>query len=467
MEIDITSPQAAFEAHINPKENKRILFSGPFGIGKTYFLDKFFEKRSEYFVVKISPINYVLGSNADVFELLKYDVLYEILCKEKMVIDDELSPVTRAEMPNEVFKTLKEIASGLTSVGKSIIEIADKINRLQKRLIEIEKKSKELPGYEKIKELINEIEKSNFILKADYLTAVINRSLEELQEGTPGVKRILIIDDIDRIDPEHIFRLFNVFGAHFPDNNAHKFEFDKVIFVCDVNNIRSVFAAKYGIDADFNGYLDKFYSDKVFSFSNKSAVCLWLKRYKIYFGHPVINAFIVDLFSYFISIGILNLRELKKVENITVAVVEPFNDYLIRKNNILFFYAFEVIESLLGSISVLLDKLNLVLSNEYFMKLFRVHEISQKRSLYFSSLLLPIIVGRYNNFDTSNENTTLQIPNNKNELNPFVLRLKISYEGIEPRIQTASPVDSSQNSIDVVEYVWLIKEAIAIAKDLH
>ena len=29
-----------------------------------------------------------------------------------------------------------------------------------------------------------------------------------------GKKTVLIIDDLDRIDPEHIFRLLNVFAAH-------------------------------------------------------------------------------------------------------------------------------------------------------------------------------------------------------------------------------------------------------------
>ncbi len=39
--IDISSPKKEFEAHLNLPGNHRIFFSGPFGIGKTYFLKDF------------------------------------------------------------------------------------------------------------------------------------------------------------------------------------------------------------------------------------------------------------------------------------------------------------------------------------------------------------------------------------------------------------------------------------------
>jgi len=54
-----------------------------------------------------------------------------------------------------------------------------------------------------------------------------------------GKKSVLIIDDLDRIDPEHIFRILNVFSAHFDitEDGKNKFDFDKIILVCDIQNI--------------------------------------------------------------------------------------------------------------------------------------------------------------------------------------------------------------------------------------
>lgn len=83
----------------------------------------------------------------------------------------------------------------------------------------------------------------------------------------------MVIDDLDRIDPEHIFRILNVFAAHFDkDADNNKFNFDKVIISCDIENIRRIFRNRYGMDADFNGYIDKFFSKGIFSFQNKNNI---------------------------------------------------------------------------------------------------------------------------------------------------------------------------------------------------
>ena len=87
-------------------------------------------------------------------------------------------------------------------------------------------------------------------------------------------ENILIIDNIDRIDPEHIFRILNIFSSHmlFSQDRVkiNKFFFDKVIVVCDINNIRNIYKNKYGPDVDFSGYIDKFYSTSIFNIQNYS-----------------------------------------------------------------------------------------------------------------------------------------------------------------------------------------------------
>ena len=39
--IPIDKIKADFQDFLNPYHNQRIIFSGPFGIGKTYFLNEF------------------------------------------------------------------------------------------------------------------------------------------------------------------------------------------------------------------------------------------------------------------------------------------------------------------------------------------------------------------------------------------------------------------------------------------
>ena len=85
------------------------------------------------------------------------------------------------------------------------------------------------------------------------------------------VTTVLLIDDLDRLDPEHVFRLFNIFSAHYDDvTESNKFGFDKIIFVCDINNIQQMFNHRYGINVEFNGYIDKFYSSEIFAVAAES-----------------------------------------------------------------------------------------------------------------------------------------------------------------------------------------------------
>ena len=81
--IPTTTPTADFEQFLS-EDNKRIFFSGPFGIGKTYFLKEFFksgEREDEYDVYHLFPVNYQISSNENIVEFLKYDILVELLKK--------------------------------------------------------------------------------------------------------------------------------------------------------------------------------------------------------------------------------------------------------------------------------------------------------------------------------------------------------------------------------------------------
>lgn len=88
IKIPIESLFSSFSEHIKIKNNNRIFFSGKFGIGKTYFLNEFFKKyESEYEIFHLYPVNYQISTNENIIELLKYDILIELLSKKGNIFD--------------------------------------------------------------------------------------------------------------------------------------------------------------------------------------------------------------------------------------------------------------------------------------------------------------------------------------------------------------------------------------------
>jgi len=62
MKFKIEIPSQLFSAHLKPKDNLRIIFSGAFGTGKTYFLEEFFKSKSNYETIHLFPVNYSVAS---------------------------------------------------------------------------------------------------------------------------------------------------------------------------------------------------------------------------------------------------------------------------------------------------------------------------------------------------------------------------------------------------------------------
>ena len=104
------------------------------------------------------------------------------------------------------------------------------------------------------------------------ITELIRVGLEDTT--LENQKSVLVIDDLDRIDPAHIFRILNVFSAHIDYRNSgnNKFGFDKITLVCDIKNLRSIFKTHYGASTDFSGYIDKFYSKIIYHFDNRKNI---------------------------------------------------------------------------------------------------------------------------------------------------------------------------------------------------
>lgn len=269
MEIDITSEKNRFSTFLKEQDNKNIVFSGIFGIGKTYFLRKFFHGNSQYKTAYISPINYSISKNEDILEYIKFDIIFEL---SKMgIVFNKLDCSSSLSLQLYIQNHFNDLAESLLKMGEKLCFKTDILKTIFDLIKELEKYKDSISINEEkeFTEFLNHYSvKTGSIYEDNAITQLIREMIQSLKENKK--ESVLIIDDLDRIDPEHIFRILNILSAHdnFHGTNEHKFGFDKIIIVCDIDNIRNIYKSKYGIDVDFNGYIDKFYSKEIYNFDN-------------------------------------------------------------------------------------------------------------------------------------------------------------------------------------------------------
>lgn len=277
-QLDISTPSKKFKEHLDLVDNHRIIFSGIYGIGKTYFLKEFFKKNQEkYNTIHLFPVNYSVSRNKDVFELIKYDIFYEFLGKG---IDFEKIDISFFHsLPFFLNKNFKTIISPflvlIPKLGKQLLSIYEGLDGLAKKYNDAQEELEVDDRGSALKFLRDFEQQKGTIYENDFYTELIAKMLFQLSGHEDNEKEnILIIDDLDRVDPKHVFRLLNVFAAHFDvhETNENKFGFSKVIFVCDVDNVRQIFYHVYGQNLDFSGYIDKFYSREIYNFDNTEIV---------------------------------------------------------------------------------------------------------------------------------------------------------------------------------------------------
>jgi|GEM_PF-2236477 len=376
--------------HLADRANDKIIFSGKFGTGKTTYLRKFEEENKEkYNIFHLNPVNYSVASNEDIFKLIKYDIIYELRRKFKYEFRNvELS--IWDTLPIFALKNLDKILAPIlltTQIGgvgyllwKDLREQVDKFSAFHKEKAIDTEPEKEIQDFEQ-----EILEREGSIFEQNVITSLITDALQGLKEENEEVENILIIDDLDRIDPAHIFRLFNVFATHFtPDNSeesqkrTNKFGFDRIIFVCDIKNLKSIFHHFYGADTDFFGYIDKFYRKSIFKFDAlvKREVNQHLER--LFKGLRVLaitssaefsinESFKNDLVNLLLRLlpttllqDELNMRIIQKTidyENLfsEKQIVNFDNDYSIQDIHILCCYFFKVLIKIFGSAERVID----------------------------------------------------------------------------------------------------------------
>ena len=240
----------------------RVIFSAKFGDGKTTFLKEFKESEvmSDYEFFTIHPINYSVAKNEDVFEYIKRDILLQFANRNLLDNFDLDAAIDTIYNWHTLYEALSFILQFVPH-GESILKLIDRAKEVR----DIYQRDKETW------QVYDESFKSQRggIYEVDGYTMLIKSGINIIH--TSGKKTCLIIEDLDRIDPGHLFRILNVLGSHVDEENGkNKFGFSNIVAVMDYDVTKHIFHHFYGEAANYDGYMSKFTSKYVYYYSINS-----------------------------------------------------------------------------------------------------------------------------------------------------------------------------------------------------
>lgn len=285
--IPVDDAMQRFEDHL--LSHDRVVLSAKFGDGKTFFLNKFKEKckmdeESPFVFITLYPVNYQVLGNKDIFELIKHDVLLQILQAGIIDVHYEITDKMAFEfyiqshfctVGESFFEMLKScgaddvVTRGFLAAFKSVNwlkSLKDKVGEFKKEIDQTAFLDNYLSTFDE-----------NSVYENDIITKIIRDNIKAYQEKN-GKRVVLVIEDMDRLDPAHLFRIMNVFSAHMdygyrsmqPIDSSlvgNKFGVSNVVFVMHEKNTEALFHHFYGEYADYDGYMSKFYNKDIFRFS--------------------------------------------------------------------------------------------------------------------------------------------------------------------------------------------------------
>ena len=275
----------------------RIILSAKFGDGKTYLLnelrkDEAMQDKYEFFT--IYPVNYSVAKNEDVFEYIKRDIIVQ-LHERKLLENIDLNALFASVLTSDDF-------TSVVSFLLSFVPMGDFYNKVYHKFLEIKNKYDE-KKHTADKYLSQFANTAGCIYEEDGYTELIRMAIEWISqdhslngEERKAKKPVLIIEDLDRLDPKHLFRILNVVSAHIDDSNrpdivgnkfgfnnigsgvageesgdivGNKFGFNNIVLVMDYDVTRHIFHHFYGAQACYDGYMSKFLSREPFRYSIK------------------------------------------------------------------------------------------------------------------------------------------------------------------------------------------------------
>lgn len=271
--INISGKLNVFAQYLETTD--RIILSAKFGDGKTYLLnelrkDEAMQDKYEFFT--IYPVNYSVAKNEDVFEYIKRDIIVQ-LHKKKLFENIDLNTLF-----GSVF-TLNDLTSVVPFL-LSLVPLGELCNEGYSKFLEIKKK------YDEKKHIVDKYlsqfaNTAGCIHEEDGYTKLIKKAIKWISQDhslngkvKKAKKPVLIIEDLDRLDPKHLFRILNVVSAHIddskqPNNVGNKFGFNNIVLVMDYDVTKHIFHHFYGAQACYEGYMSKFLSREPFRYSIK------------------------------------------------------------------------------------------------------------------------------------------------------------------------------------------------------
>ena len=323
--INISHELTRFHQHL--ENNRQTILSAKFGDGKTYFLNEYIKQHEEdTFFVVLHPVNYVVSPNEDIFEYIKRDILCSLVHK------DEFQEIDWNQLIKEFFN--------YDSVLEGVDWIAQHISwgKYATLPLHLFKKIDDKYAVDKYFDRFKDAKGGLF--EFDQFSFAIERTIKKIQENNK--KCVLIIEDLDRLDPGHLFRILNVLSAHIDRGDClPKFSFDNIVAVLDYETTKHIFNHFYGDKANYEGYMSKFMSSHAFEYSITRVAHEELIKYlekQCWVSLPFEVPADINKVSFPNFIASLSVRDivhiLDRVENqIDSTDIEIYNDYKIKSND--------------------------------------------------------------------------------------------------------------------------------------
>lgn len=280
--------------------NARTILSARFGDGKSFFLNRVIETSAEdttYIVVH--PVHYQVSENKDIFELVKRDILLQMIGQGMIAQDYEIPEYIRlsfylqyhtTEIGKELLKSLFQIAPHIISALPdehcktkvstiSLPFILEGIKTIKGLWDNYQEHTSETNTEKILENFFKDTDKlKNSPIESDAITAIVRENIKKWKEDTDK-RVVLVFEDMDRLDPAHLFRIMNVLSAQIDANCTieehnsgklqNRFGVDNVVLILDYENLRNIFHHFYGAETNFKGYIHKFAPKEYFRYSLK------------------------------------------------------------------------------------------------------------------------------------------------------------------------------------------------------
>ena len=295
--IDVTPLIVQFDEHL--KVNDRTILSARFGDGKSWFLDEFMvSQRDDYEFIVLYPVNYQIAPNEAIMVYIKRDILFQLILKGHLkpgvsIPDPVLFQWYISQKSAQLFTDVMQFMASHSDIDEewkvalsSLLSISGEIRKQVDKFKEFKHNIESEDDFAKAAHIIETLSLgAGNIYELDIVSYLIVKTIQDIKNT--GKKTVLVIEDLDRIDPAHLFRILNVFSAHIDrvyqcsdrtitdskgrkipvDTLNNKFGFDKVIMVLDEDTTRHIFCHFYGDNANYLGYISKFITHNTFHYS--------------------------------------------------------------------------------------------------------------------------------------------------------------------------------------------------------